>query len=102
MHRIAVEVKTLSRILSQSRSKYWENIGTLASGLRNPWDRAGVLEWIAMTTYLLVVILKKPLGLDASLHHIRQVLSISQIERTPILRAFRRDPTEVGILAASN
>ena len=38
--------------------------------------------WIAVTTYLLVAILKKRLGLTASLYTILQVLSVSVFERT--------------------
>jgi hypothetical protein len=40
--------------------------------------------WIAVTTYLLVAILKKRLGLTASLYTILQVLSVSVFERTSI------------------
>jgi hypothetical protein len=40
--------------------------------------------WIAVTVYLLVAILKKRLGLTASLYTILQVLSVSVFERTPI------------------
>jgi len=42
--------------------------------------------WIAVTTYLLVAILKKRLGLTASLYTILQVLSVSVFERTSINR----------------
>jgi transposase len=40
--------------------------------------------WIAVTVYLLVAILKKRLGLTASLYTILQVLSVSVFERSPI------------------
>lgn len=40
--------------------------------------------WIAVTVYLLVAILKKRLGLTASLYTILQVLSVSVFERTSI------------------
>ena len=40
--------------------------------------------WIAVTTYLLVAILKKELGLEQSLYTILQVLSVSLFERTPL------------------
>lgn len=40
--------------------------------------------WIAVTVYLLVAILKKRLGLTASLYTILQVLSVSIFERTSI------------------
>jgi hypothetical protein len=43
--------------------------------------------WIAVTTYLLVAILKKELGIEQSLYTILQVLSVSLFEKTPILRA---------------
>jgi transposase len=44
--------------------------------------------WIAIAIYVLVAILKKRLALDATLHQILQVLSITLFEKTPILRAF--------------
>jgi hypothetical protein len=44
--------------------------------------------WIAVTVYVLVAILKKRLALDASLHEILQVLSVTLFEQVPILQAF--------------
>ena len=44
--------------------------------------------WVALSSYLLVAILKKRLGLDMNLHKILQVLSISLFEKTPILLGF--------------
>jgi hypothetical protein len=44
--------------------------------------------WIAISTYLLVAIVKKRLHLDQSLYTILQVLSISLFEKIPILQAF--------------
>jgi hypothetical protein len=43
--------------------------------------------WIAVSSYVLIAILKKRLGLDASLYEILQVLSLNLFERTPILQA---------------
>ncbi len=44
--------------------------------------------WVALSTYLLVAIVKKRLGLDINLHKILQILSISLFEKTPILQGF--------------
>ena len=44
--------------------------------------------WVALSTYLLVAILKKRLGLDLNLHKILQILSISLFEKTPISQGF--------------
>jgi IS4 transposase len=44
--------------------------------------------WVALSTYLLVAILKKHFNLDLSLHQILQILSISLFEKTPILQGF--------------
>ena len=44
--------------------------------------------WVALSTYLLVAILKKRLSLDLSLYKILQILSISLFEKTPILQGF--------------
>lgn len=44
--------------------------------------------WIAVSIYVLVAIIKKRLALEASLHEILQVLSVTLFEQTPILQAF--------------
>jgi hypothetical protein len=44
--------------------------------------------WIAVSVYVLVAILKKRLALEASLHEILQVLSVTFFEQVPILQAF--------------
>jgi len=44
--------------------------------------------WIAISTYLLVAILKKRLAITQSLYTILQILSVSLFEQTPILQAF--------------
>jgi hypothetical protein len=45
--------------------------------------------WIAVSVYVLVAILKKRLALEASLHEILQVLSVTLFEQVPILQAFQ-------------
>ncbi len=47
--------------------------------------------WIAVAVYVLVAIIKKRLALDASLHEILQVLSVTLFEQVPILQAFGDD-----------
>lgn len=42
--------------------------------------------WIAVSTYLLVAILKKELRIDLPLYTILQILSLVQFEKTPILQ----------------
>lgn len=44
--------------------------------------------WIAITTYVLVAVIKKRLALEPSLHTILQILSTSIFEKTPILSLF--------------
>ncbi len=44
--------------------------------------------WIAISTYVLVAIIKKQLQLDQSLYTILQVFSLTLFEKTPILQAF--------------
>jgi transposase len=45
--------------------------------------------WIAISTYLLVAILKKRLRIEMPLYTILQILSVSLFEQTPILQAFQ-------------
>ena len=44
--------------------------------------------WIAVTTYLLVAIMKKELGLDQSMYEILQILSLTVLHRMPVLQVF--------------
>jgi len=46
--------------------------------------------WIAVSTYLLVAIIKKRLGLDYSLHTMLQILSLTQFEKTPLDQVFQK------------
>jgi len=46
--------------------------------------------WIAVSTYLLVAIVKKRLGLDHSLHTMLQILSLTQFEKIPIDQVFQK------------
>jgi hypothetical protein len=45
--------------------------------------------WIAVSVYVLVAIVRKRLGMEASLYQILQILSITQFEKTPILQALQ-------------
>lgn len=44
--------------------------------------------WIAVTTYLVVAIMKKELRLDQSMYEILQILSITILHKIPVLQAF--------------
>ncbi len=48
--------------------------------------------WIAISVYVLVAIIKKRMGLPVSLYTILQVLSVTILEKTPILQAFYEWP----------
>ena len=48
--------------------------------------------WIAVSVYVLVAIVKKRLGLDASLYTLLQILSLTLFERMPILQALSQEP----------
>jgi hypothetical protein len=57
--------------------------------------------WIAVSVYVLVAIVRKRLGLEASLYQILQILSVTLFEKTPILRAlqasdFENDLSDTG------
>jgi Domain of unknown function (DUF4372)/Transposase DDE domain len=45
--------------------------------------------WIAISVYVLVAIVRKRLGLEASLYQILQILSVMLFEKTPILQALQ-------------
>jgi len=46
--------------------------------------------WIAVSVYVLAAIVRKRLGLEASLYQILQILSVTLFEKTPISQAFQR------------
>jgi hypothetical protein len=50
--------------------------------------------WIAVSVYVLVAIVRKKLGLEASLYQILQILSVTLFEKTPILRALQASDSE--------
>ncbi|MGO9230278.1 MAG: IS4 family transposase [Bryobacteraceae bacterium] len=58
--------------------------------------------WIAMSVYLLVAILKKRLGVEASLYRILQILSVTAFEKVPILQAIEASEAPLLIDAPSN
>jgi Transposase DDE domain/Domain of unknown function (DUF4372) len=50
--------------------------------------------WIAVSVYVLVAIVRRRLGLQASLYQILQILSVTLFEKTPILRALQASDFE--------
>jgi transposase len=50
--------------------------------------------WCAVSTYVLIAIVKKELQLDASLYTLLQILSVSVFEKTEISCALRPDPSQ--------
>jgi len=58
--------------------------------------------WIAVSVYGLVAIVRKRLGLEASLYQILQVLSVTLFEKTPILRALQAPDSESDLRNVGN
>jgi hypothetical protein len=58
--------------------------------------------WIAVSVYVLVAIVRKRLGLEATLYQILQVLSITLFEKTPILRALQACDSQNVLLDPGN
>ena len=58
--------------------------------------------WIAVSVYVLVAIFKKRLAVDASLHEILQVLSLTLFEKVPVLQALGRVTSQNKSEAISN
>jgi hypothetical protein len=44
--------------------------------------------WIAVSVYVLVAIVRKRLGIDASLYTLLQILSVTLFEKMPLQQAF--------------
>jgi hypothetical protein len=58
--------------------------------------------WCAVSTYVLIAIVKKELHLDASLYTLLQILSVSVFEKTLISRALQPDITRTVASQAAN
>ena len=58
--------------------------------------------WIAVSIYVLVAIVRKRLGLAASLYQILQILSVTLFEKTPILRALQTHDSQSDLLDYAN
>jgi len=58
--------------------------------------------WIAVSVYVLVAIVRKRLGLEATLYQILQILSVTLFEKTPILQALRVSDSDNDLLDVSN
>jgi hypothetical protein len=58
--------------------------------------------WIAVSIYVLVAIVRKRLGLEASLYQILQILSVMLFEKTPILQALQPSGSAENLLDSPN
>jgi hypothetical protein len=58
--------------------------------------------WIAVAIYVLVVIVRKRLGLERSLYQILQILSITMLEKVPILSVFEALESQSNLFDNSN
>src|SRR5215831_4218800 len=54
--------------------------------------------WIAVSVYVLVAIVRKRLGLEASLYQILQILSLTLFEKTPISRALQASDSQIDLI----
>ncbi len=58
--------------------------------------------WIAISVYVLVAIVRKRLGLQASLYQILQILSLTLFEKVPILRTLEASDFQSDLLEDRN
>jgi hypothetical protein len=58
--------------------------------------------WIAVSVYVLVAIIRKRLGLEASLYQILQILSVTLFEKTPILQALQASDSDFELFDSGN
>jgi hypothetical protein len=58
--------------------------------------------WIAVSVYVLVAIVKKRLGLEASLYTLMQVLSVTIFEKMPIQTALSAEGLQCDTEIESN
>ena len=58
--------------------------------------------WIAVSVYVLVAIVRKRLGVEASLYQLLQIFCVTLFEKTPILRALQRFDSQEELLTLPN
>ena len=58
--------------------------------------------WIAVSVYVLVAIMRKRIGLDATLYQVLQILSLTLFEKQPISQVFRAAESDISELDVSN
>src|SRR5438876_3108889 len=58
--------------------------------------------WIAVSVYVLVAILRKRLGLEASLYQILQILSLTLFEKVTILQALEASDSQENLVTDPN
>jgi hypothetical protein len=58
--------------------------------------------WCAVSTYVLIALVKKELQLNASLYTLLQILSVSVFEKTQISCALQPDLSATDLLPAAN
>ena len=65
-----------------------------------PWLKTQI--WIAVSVYVLVAIVKKRLGLSASLYEMLQILSLTMFERIPLDQLLTKTDTDENDGASVN
>ena len=58
--------------------------------------------WIAVSVYVLVAIIRKRLGVQATLYQILQILSVTSFEKTPLLQAIQAIESQSDLVDISN
>ncbi len=58
--------------------------------------------WIAVSVYILVAIVRKRLGIEASLYQLLQIFSLTLFEKTPILQVLHRFNSQEELQNSSN
>jgi hypothetical protein len=58
--------------------------------------------WIAVSVYILVAIVRKRLGVEASLYQLLQIFSLTLFEKTPILQVLHRFTSQEELQDSSN
>jgi hypothetical protein len=58
--------------------------------------------WIAVSVYVLVAIVRKRMGLEASLYQILQILSLTLFEKTPILQTLQASDSQETLPDSGN
>jgi hypothetical protein len=94
--------RTAAQLIDAIRAKWIKQHLRIKAFYGNSENAVKTQIWIAVSIYLLVAIVRKRLGLEASLYQILQILSVTLFEKTPTLQALQPPDSQEESFSSAN